>query len=220
MTSEDDLATRQEPPAASDVSTLTDDELDTALTVHRPRRRVWLIAIAALLLAFAMAWWQSRVLPKRFAAVVPGRVYRGGSVTPEQLDYLKREYHIRTVLSLLNPEVPESVAERAAAKQLGLMWINVPLPGNGASTPHQRTLIKQALFDESLQPIFVHCAAGTNRTGLAIGMYRLYAQHWPLDQVLAEMHRFDFEDEPHHENLRRALADEARLATQATQSSP
>ena len=203
---------RPEAPAATEDAALTDDELDTALTMHRPRRSVWLIAVAALVFAFGLAWWQARVLPKRFAPVVAGRLYRGGAVSPDQLERLKREYHIRTVLSLLNPEAPESIAERDAAKRLGLMWINVALPGNGASTPDQRARIKDALFDDSLQPLFVHCAAGTNRTGLAVGMYRLYKQHWTLDEVLAEMRRFDFEDEPHHQNLRRALAAEAAQA--------
>jgi protein-tyrosine phosphatase len=116
------------------------------------------------------------------------------------------------VLSLLDANAPETIAERAAAEKLGLRWINVPLPGNGASTPEQRERIKQVLFDDSPSGLLVHCAAGTNRTGLAVGMYRMHRQGWTLDQVRAEMRRFDFEDEPHHENLRQALVAEAALA--------
>jgi protein tyrosine/serine phosphatase len=179
---------------------------------RRYRRRVWLIAVAALALAFGLAWVQSMVLPKRFAAVDPGRLYRAGTVTPAHLKKLSSDYGVRTVLSLLDANAPETIAERAAAEKLGLRWINVPLPGNGASTPEQRERIKQVLFDDSPSGLLVHCAAGTNRTGLAVGMYRMHRQGWTLDQVRAEMRRFDFEDEPHHENLRQALVAEAALA--------
>jgi len=146
--------------------------------------------------------------PKRFAQVDEG-VFRSGELTPATLEREAREHGLRTVVSLLNPEAPESVAEQAAARRLGLRWINVPLRGNGASTPEDREQIKAALFDPANRPLLVHCAAGVNRTGLAVGMYRLHQQGWTLEQVMAEMRAFDFEDEPHHENLRAALQAEA-----------
>lgn len=179
------------------------------------QRRIWLIAVVALAGAFGLAWFQSRALPKRFGVVEPGRLYRSGTVTPAQLETLSHDYHIHTVLSLLNADAPETVAEHEAAKKLGLRWINVPLPGNGASTSQQREQIKKVLFDDSLAPLLVHCAAGTNRTGLAVGMYRLYRDDWTLDEVRTEMHRFDFEDDAHHENLREALKAEAAEAAAA-----
>jgi protein tyrosine/serine phosphatase len=169
------------------------------------------ICIAAVSAAAVLTFGQ-RQFPKRFATVVDGRLYRSGSVTPGQLERLSRQKGIRTVLSLLDPAAPESVAEKEAAEQLGLRWCNVPLRGNGDSTPAERELIKAVLFDPGNAPLLVHCAAGTNRTGLAIGMYRLREQGWALEQVMEEMYAFDFEDEPHHENLRAALAREAAAA--------
>jgi len=194
----------------------SEEQFVEAEAVHprRYRRRVWLIAVAALTFAFGFAWVQSIVLPKRFAVVVDGRLYRSGTVTAAHLENLSNGYGVRTVLSLLNAEAPETIAERAAAEALGLRWINVPLPGNGASTREERERIKQVLFDDSLGGLLVHCAAGTNRTGLAVGMYRLHRGGWTVDQVLSEMRRFDFEDEPHHENLRQALVAEAVLANE------
>jgi len=64
-------------------------------------------------------------------------------------------------------------------------------------------------------PTLVHCAAGVNRTGLAVGMYRLHCQGWSLAQVMAELRANDFEDLPKHQNLRDALQAEAQLAEQA-----
>jgi len=179
--------------------------------------------LAGLLLVAAVAFVSCRArsaYPKRFAAVVPGRLYRSGAVTPEQLKRLTRELHLRTVVSLLNPAAEVTRAERRAAERLGLRWINIPLPGNGASTAAQRERIKAALFDPDNAPLLVHCAAGTNRTGLAVALYRLHRQGWTLEQVLEEMKRFGFEDEPHHQDLRDALAAEAERARRRPTSAP
>jgi protein tyrosine/serine phosphatase len=167
--------------------------------------------------AAALLWHQQSCHPKRFAAVADGQLYRCGKVTPGQLERIAREYRIRTVLSLLNPAAPESAAEREAAGRLGLDWVNVPLPGNGASTAAQRERIKRVLFDPQAAPILVHCAAGTNRTGLAVGMYRIHEQGWTPERVLDEMRAFGFEDLPRHQKLRDALADEWRLARSSGQ---
>ena len=116
------------------------------------------------------------------------------------------------MISLLNPDAPESIAEREAAERLGLRWHNIPLRGNGASTPADRDRIRQLLSAPPAEPTLVHCAAGTNRTGLAIGMYRIRHDGWTVEQVIDEMLRFDFENGTHHANLRDALAGEAELA--------
>lgn len=179
------------------------------------RSRALLMGTLAALAAGAVGVGVYReffALPKRFAAVEEGRLYRSGRLEPGDLERLQREFGIRVVLSLNNPESPESIAERQEAESLGMRWLNVPLPGNGASTPADRERIRQILLDAHEGPLLVHCSAGVNRTGLAVGMYRLYRQGWTLEQVMKEMRRFDFEDEPHHENLRQALASEARCA--------
>jgi protein tyrosine/serine phosphatase len=185
-------------------------------------RRIYRVPAALIMIALAATavtvWLNPRELPKRFGVVEPGRLYRCGEVTPRQLERLAQRYHLRTVLSLLDPDVPESVAERVAAERLGLRWVNIPLPGDGASTRQQREKIKAALFDLDARPILVHCAAGANRTGLAVGLFRLH-QGWDLDQVLAEMREFGFEDSPQHQNLREALASEWRAAWSGSQAS-
>ena len=166
----------------------------------------------------AGGWWYHNLLPRRFAPVVAGQLYRSGTVKPAQLERLRDEYGIRRVVSLLNPDAPVSVAERDAAAKLGLDWQNVPLPGDGSSTPDDRARILAYLSDANAPPTLVHCAAGVNRTGLAVGLYRIHQQHWPLDQVFAEMKGFGFEDQPQHADLRTALA--AAAAAENVASAP
>lgn len=179
--------------------------------MHRRRLALVLAAIAGSVAIAAYVWHDTRT-PRRFAVVVDGRLYRSGSVSPRQLEYLANRYGIRTVISLLNPDAPESVAERQAAQRLGLTWHNIPLPGNGASTPADRRRIRQLLVPPLAEPTLVHCAAGVNRTGLAIGLYRIHHDGWTVEQVINEMLRFDFDNEATHANLRDALAAEAALA--------
>ena len=184
------------------------------LSPTRTQRRT-AAAFAVVIIAAgagSFLWLRGSILPKRFGVVAPGRLYRCGEITPTQLEQVANEHGIRTVLSLLNPDVPESIAERQAAERLGLCWVNVPLPGDGASMPEEREIIKAVLFDTDAAPLLVHCAAGVNRTGLAIGMYRIHQQSWSVEQVLAEMREYGFEDLPKHQNLRQALSTEWQSA--------
>lgn len=184
-------------------------------------RRRFLLILALALLATGggvLAYRAATAYPENFATVVPGRLYRSGEVAPAQLERLQRDAGLRTVLSLLNPDTPESAAERAAAERLGLRWLNVPLTGDGASTPEQRDRIRAIVLDSANQPLLVHCAAGANRTGLAVGMYRIWHDGWSAEQVLAEMRTLGFRDKPHHENLRSAIREEAARAAQTTRA--
>jgi len=179
------------------------------------RQRVAAAVAFAVLLAggSGAAWWQATRLPKRFAPVVEGRLYRSGEASPAQLARLHRDYGVRRVICLLNPDAPVTQAERDAARRLGVEWHNVPLPGNGASTPADRERLLALLTEPNAPPTLVHCAAGVNRTGLAVGLYRLRVQGWPLADVMKELHAFGFEDEPQHENLRLALAEAAQASS-------
>jgi hypothetical protein len=189
------------------------------LSVRYPVVRIT-VALGAIAAAVgAGIWYQSTLLPRRFA-LVDRTLYRSGEVSPAQLERLHAEYGIRRVISLLDATAPVTVAEREAAGRLGIDWYNIPMRGNGDSTPEARTRVLELLSMPNAPPTLVHCAAGVNRTGLAIGLYRIKCQGWSLEQVLAEMRDFGFEDIPKHSGLRQALAEAARAATSQPTTSP
>jgi len=192
----------------------TQAPLSTVSAARNRGRYVRGACIVGLLLVAAgsVLSWRAALYPKRFSEVEPARLYRSGEISPEQLERLARDKGIRTVLSLLDPNAPVSQAERAAAGKLGLRWINVPLRGDGSSAPADRDVIRGVILDPNLGPLLVHCAAGANRTGLAVGMYRIHKDGWTCEQVLTEMRAHGFDDLPKHQNLRDALAAEAALA--------
>lgn len=186
---------------------LPPSEPKSARTAH------WRVVAATLVLVGALgaaaAWWYAGLVPKRFGTVVEGRLYRSGEVTPAQLERLRRTHSIGRVISFLDPGAPESVAERRAAERLGIIWENVPMGGDGSSTPADRARILALLTEPNAPPTLMHCAAGANRTGLACGLYRIHVQGWSYEQALDELRRYDFADLPKHENLRQALREAA-----------
>lgn len=170
------------------------------------RVEIWRGAAAsAALLVLIGAWELSDPPVKRFGVVAPGRLYRSGEFTPRQLERLVRERRLGRVLSLLDGDAPQSQAERRVAERLGVEWVNVPLHGDGSSDAAARRRIVEMLCDPNAPPTLVHCAAGVNRTGLAVGLYRINNDGWEYDRVLEELLAFNFENLPKHENLRAAL---------------
>jgi protein tyrosine/serine phosphatase len=45
----------------------------------------------------------------------------------------------------------------------------------------------EALADKSLRPIFVHCEHGRDRTGMIIGLYRVFHEKWKAEDAWSEM---------------------------------
>lgn len=172
----------------------------------RPARM--LLAGVGLVLALAVAYAAYETAthyPKRFKPVVEGRLYRSGEVRPEHLARLRDEVGIERVICLLDANAPVTQAERAAAQRLGLEWHNLSMRGNGASKLAQRDRLRDLLADPNAPPTLVHCSAGVNRTGLAVGLYRIDQEGWTYEQVYEELLANDFDDLPKHENLRAAL---------------
>ena len=63
-------------------------------------------------------------------------------------------------------------------------------------------------------PIFVHCYAGRDRTGLFVAAYRVAQQEWPTDQAIHELDAYGHNRllfPQIHQFLRKTPAEEFRL---------
>jgi tyrosine-protein phosphatase SIW14 len=183
-------------------------------------RRVVLavLVLAALPLGNKLFW---RYHLKRFQAVRPGVFYRVAQPTEFGLRYLIKSQGIKTVLSfqlydvrlrhgLFDPGEPSGKKEADYVAELGAQYIQWPFGDESYwpwLTPWQFDEFYRLCDNPANLPIVVHCAGGRHRTGTLAALFRLEYDRWPVEQVLAEMHAFDFgEPQPIQEhNLRTYL---------------
>lgn len=107
--------------------------------------------------------------------VDPGKVYRAAQLDAESYKIIAKA-GIRTVVKLNTEHLEE---ERVWARDNKIDLVYVPLPGLGAPSDDDETVVQRALRDPARQPSLVHCEWGKDRTGLAIAIYRVDVQHMP-----------------------------------------
>jgi protein tyrosine/serine phosphatase len=127
----------------------------------------------------------------RFMELEPGKLFRGGQ--PETLDdYLKLEAHgIRTIINMKTSEV-EIEIERQLAEAFGMKMISRPINSFWGPTDKTVSEIQSMMMDPSLQPVFIHCRHGKDRTGLMAGVYRVEQQGWTPGAAHTEMRSLGF----------------------------
>ncbi len=178
-----------------------DDSVSSQPSAQRAIRRYWLWAPAgvisvAALLAPLIARTLRRPVPKRFACVKPGVLYRAGQPTPEELRYLLRTYGIRSVISV-RADTPEEDPRIAAEIELltkgGVHYRQVAM--NTPPTVQQIHACLARMNNPVLpRPILVHCKAGRTRTGAVVAIWRILDDGWPREDAIAEARRYGLHD--------------------------
>lgn len=125
-------------------------------------------------------------------SVAPGLV-RGGQPTSAGLEALK-ESGIHTVINL-REEQTSIKTEKEISEKLELNYISIPI--RPFETPNDASLEKflSLSTDEKIQPCFVHCLHGMDRTGLMIALFRLKVSDWSYEKAVKEMLEHGFHKE-------------------------
>lgn len=160
------------------------------------------VVLAPLLGWYAVEGVIPNLVPKNFGLVDAGspepgdEIYRSGILTPAAMRRVVEQHGIRTIVDLrgfspsaddLPPGTPahgddvddDAFAQRVA-DSLGVTRIN---PEFGADTApglwgdgtgdHRNYIEAMRAIRDAERPVLVHCAAGAQRTGVCIAMYRL-----------------------------------------------
>lgn len=157
----------------------------------------WGLAIGLFLLGLQQLWQHGHdyILPRQFAVVEPGKIYRGGWQKDWPMRQIVSDYNIRTVLALAHPDDhPLSVNEKTLAEELGVRWVHIPIVDQrSTASPKALTdLLDEAaavLADPSNYPIYFHCHHGLNRASMVQIAYRTRFCGWTLDQATDEVAR-------------------------------
>ena len=117
---------------------------------------------------------------ENFDKVCP-TLYRGAQPSEEGYQTLA-SYNVKTVINLRDTDEYDP-REAAAVKKAGMKYVSLPMDADTATLADAEKFL--ALLATVPTPVFVHCHAGRDRTGLVVAAYRLKVEHWSQQAALA-----------------------------------
>ena len=121
-------------------------------------------------------------------ARVNDRLYRGAQPTAEGYRKLK-EMGIKTVI---NFRVHHSYKDEIEAA--GMTSVEIPIRADIlGSEPPTEVQVKRffdVVLDPALQPVYIHCLWGKDRTGTFSALYRMEMDGWTNEEAIEEMQAF------------------------------
>lgn len=127
----------------------------------------------------------------RFQQVNSG-LYRGGR--PQPGDHLKilKARGVKTIINLEN-DAQQATWDQKEAQKVGIDFYSEPMTAFRRPDDKQVQRILTALTNSQYHPIFIHCKHGKDRTGLIIGLYRVFVDKWPAQKAYQEMLQIGFD---------------------------
>lgn len=156
---------------------------------------VIVVAAVAAVVALIMLWKSVRhqFAPRNFGVVEPGCIFRSGRLTPRMIRKVRREHGIKTIIDLgaFPAGTDDELLMQRTARELGLTrYVMRGVFGNATGNPNVYLRAVRLLADADSHPVLIHCAAGAERTGAAVILFRHLVQGKPIDEVYDEALRF------------------------------
>lgn len=111
---------------------------------------------------------------------------RGGMPSPDGVKWLK-DNDISTIVDLREKENSGVLVENLLSQTCGLTYINIPVKGLPSTAQIERFLQIVEQSKSKGQRVFVHCAHGSDRTGIFVGSCRVVSEKWRPTLAFAEM---------------------------------
>jgi tyrosine-protein phosphatase SIW14 len=131
-----------------------------------------------------------------FAHVREG-LLRGGHPDHDGLEYLQR-LGVKTILDLEIGDLIEATPaeiheEEQTAKEMGFHFVRQPLSAfQPFVSDAEMNRVLRILGDADQAPVYVHCKHGQDRTGLVVGLERVFNEGWGPGKAYAEMRALGF----------------------------
>ncbi len=125
--------------------------------------------------------------------VVNDTLLRGGQPTRGGFTRLKGE-GVKTVVNL-REDTGQILEEEKLVQILGLNYESIPL--NPFFRPGQESVLRflEIVLEPEMQPVFVHCLHGQDRTGMMVGIYRMVVDGFDFKTSFNEMLALGFHQE-------------------------
>jgi len=125
---------------------------------------------------------------KNFWEVEPG-LYRGAQPTKQGYETLKK-LGVKTIVNFRKDRSVKK--ERVWAEKEGVRFISLPWRSRDHYSPQLLYAFLEIAGNPKDRPLFVHCKAGRDRTGLMMAAYRMYHDGWSESQAYSEMKRLGY----------------------------
>ncbi|MDD3013332.1 MAG: tyrosine-protein phosphatase [Candidatus Gastranaerophilales bacterium] len=123
--------------------------------------------------------------------VVSKNFLRGSKPELSDLQALK-EIGTKAVIDLIGDS--QTNKEKEIVKKLGMKYFHIPLKDNESPTREQVDQFFEIVKNELNLPIFVHCRAGKDRTGIMSAIYSIKVLEQSFERAYEQMlkHKHDF----------------------------
>ena len=154
-----------------------------------------IIAIVVTAAILGYRHWDKKIkdqyIPRRFAAIDEGKLYRSGCLHEKLIEKTLKEHNIQVIVSLMGKYETEEIA----AKNLGIELNQYRLDGDGRGdiTVYANALEDVAHAEEENKPVLIHCVSGTMRSGAFTAFYRMLFQgECDSKKLIREMRKYNW----------------------------
>jgi protein tyrosine phosphatase (PTP) superfamily phosphohydrolase (DUF442 family) len=160
-----------------------------------------LLSFIVLLLALPVAAQESQ--PIRNFVRVNKDFCTGGQPRLEHLEALKKD-GVKAIINLRTPGEHRAEEEEAKAKELGLLYFNIPFAFRDPKD-EQATEFLKLTDDPRNRPAFIHCTAAI-RVGAFWMIRRVLRDGWSIEEAEKEAEKIGLRESPHlNEFVRRYI---------------
>lgn len=153
---------------------------------------------------------------RHFAVVEPGVLYRCGQPHVRDLETIRREHGLKTVICARGGTRHPLRGrwfrkEKAWCAANGVALEHMPFSDKAAPPADVFERFLAVLADPQRRPALVHCEQGFHRTGILVAAYRMRQCGWTIERAMDEMAGQGFESSnPKRQGLRDAFLAWAR----------
>ncbi len=115
-------------------------------------------------------------------------LFRGGQPTDQGIQSLKN----MGVNTIVNFRDDAGVKEEQLARQLRMNYVKLPWVASHNPTSSQVAAFLELLRANPKDKVFVHCHAGSDRTGTMIAVYRMVEENWTPAKAIQEMYSYHY----------------------------
>lgn len=155
-------------------------------------RRIIFIILFVAAFVFGKSYLYDYKINHNFKTISEGKVYKSGTIPPDELPDFIKKHKIKSVIDLRfpgtadlvnNPEIPaELTAEQKAIEKIkGVNYYN-----NGSDqVPNQKNLdyFFKIMDNPANYPVLLHCYHGVGRAELYSALYRIEYENWTNDEA-------------------------------------